>query len=104
MVSDDIVVPLFREELDGKPTDITNSVSATLFAACSAPTEKNWGLLADTIEKIGRRKARDIIGNLELAPCAGRFGMNDSGGVNWLLLLLSGWRAPLRDPLPVEMG
>lgn len=53
MVSDNIVITLFRIELDRKSPDISNSICASLFASGGTDSTQHWRFLSNTLEELG---------------------------------------------------
>lgn len=80
MVADNVMISFLREELDSKATNIANRVSAAFFTASVAQAEENGGLFAHAIHEFSRCQVGDVIGNLELAPSASCFGMDNPVG------------------------
>lgn len=80
MVADNVMVALLGIKLDGKATDIANSVGATLFTTSSAQTEENGGFLAHAIQKVSRCDMGDVICDFELSQSTRSFGMNNPIG------------------------
>lgn len=52
MVSNNIMITLFRVELDRKSPDISNSIRASLFASGSTDSAKHWCFLSNTLEEL----------------------------------------------------
>jgi hypothetical protein len=80
MVAHDIVVTLLCEELHSEAPDVPNGVGTSLFTTSGADSGKNWGLLANSIEELGRSKMGDIMSDFEFSPGTGGFGMDNPRG------------------------
>ncbi len=79
VVTDDIMVPFFREELDREPAHIANGISTALLTTCCAKAPKDWSLLADSIQKFGARVLCDVgIRDFKFAPSTHCLGMDNS--------------------------
>lgn len=77
MVPDNVMIAFFREELDRKASDISNSICASLLTSSGTDTAQNGGFLPNPLEELCTRYVRDVIRDFEFSPCTRRFGMDN---------------------------
>jgi hypothetical protein len=72
-----IQIPLLGPDLHGKTSGITSSICATALSTDGRESDGRSGLVAHFGEELCRGKIGDLVGDLEVAVCAGTFGMDD---------------------------
>lgn len=77
MVPDNIMISFFCEKLDRKPSDISNSICASLLASSGTDTAQNWSFLSNALEELRSCYMGDVVCNFEFPPCTGSFSMNN---------------------------
>lgn len=77
MVSNNVMVALFREELDREAADIADRVSTALLTPRRAHATQDRSLFANAIQEFRTGEARNVVGHFELAPCTRRVGMDN---------------------------
>ena len=81
VVSDHIVVAVFRVELDGEAARVARGICAALLSAHRGETQKERRALAGGGKELGLRELGDLrVGHLEIAMCTGALGMHDTLG------------------------
>lgn len=78
MISNNVMVSLFSEKLDRKPSDISHSICTAFLTTSGAESKENWCFLANVVQEFSSREVRYIISDLEFTPSPRSFGVDDS--------------------------
>lgn len=84
------MIAFLCEEFHREASYVSDGVCTPPFTSSGAQTQKNFSLLADTIEEFGSSQGRDVICNFEFTPSTSSFSVDNSNKlsvnqVSWLL-------------------